>query len=441
MSLPSQSRRHSHTSEQISAYTSTSNCSQINLKSIFWLVKSLVPLESCISYKIVPLVLVKNCLTLGMVNQQDKSALDYIHPILASRNYALKILPIEAKTYQAIIAAYLKANGASEQNSQNQSDVEKKESQTNHQPTDSQTKKSKKFSDRSTLVIDEPQEIHKERIDRPQKTSRPTQPPASERSTLIVNEPNEINKEAGDRSPNSSKPTQPSVSERSTLIVDEPEQSTAPEPKSSQHTQPSLDTTSHEQAQQLKTNDISQRLASLNNITPQQLWQELLDRALEGGIGRLHLKQYQHIGRIVCTRSGVLCLSIDKVTAPYYQTIIEQLKRLAKLPPTPVVKTKKFEMERFYKQERLLLCLRLSPGQYGEEATLQVLRGKALEFYQQRQMEEMGQEALRYAQQLERKLRQINVRTRINPHPLNPLTALQEIQIKINKQLKLLAEK
>lgn len=54
------------------------------------------------------------------------------------------------------------------------------------------------------------------------------------------------------------------------------------------------------------------------------------------------------------------------------------------------------------------------PKEYKEEATLQVLRGEALKFYQRQQLAHLSQDALAIAQQLQRKLHQLRERANLN---------------------------
>jgi hypothetical protein len=86
----------------------------------------------------------------------------------------------------------------------------------------------------------------------------------------------------------------------------------------------------------------------------------------------------------------------------------------------------------------LLIRWRINPGQYGEEATLQVLQGKALALYQERQMNELEEQALALAQQLERKLNQIRRHRQTNSVPLKELSSLRRLQKLIGRQLELL---
>jgi type II secretory ATPase GspE/PulE/Tfp pilus assembly ATPase PilB-like protein len=118
-----------------------------------------------------------------------------------------------------------------------------------------------------------------------------------------------------------------------------------------------------------------------------------------------------------------------------FHGVLDEFKRLARIPPGPVDRPRKVEMEQFYQGERILLRLRVMPGQYGEEGTLQVLRGQALIFYQQQQMDELGQEAIEAAQRLERKLRHIYLRSQINPSSLNALDELYGFCDRLRDQL------
>jgi CO dehydrogenase/acetyl-CoA synthase alpha subunit len=98
------------------------------------------------------------------------------------------------------------------------------------------------------------------------------------------------------------------------------------------------------------------------------------------------------------------------------------------------------EIERSYQQEGLLLRLRVMPGTHGEEATLQVLRGVALKFYQRQQLDKLSQDALKLAQQLQRKLYQIRDCSRRYPMELEVIPALSQLVQGLDKQLEALAD-
>lgn len=241
--------------------------------------------------------------------------------------------------------------------------------------------------------------------------------PIGERSTLIVTTPEEQNLKIVERySLDSSSKTN---DERTTFIVNAP---------SEYPDRPDL--------------SINTKLSQyFSSLSCEQLWQELFNRLLKGKIGRLYFKCDRNNTSIICSDNGITQFSLDNLSRSTYKYLIQKLKSLTNLPYTPLTKTKKFEMLRWYKQERILLCLQLSPSEFGCEGTLQILRGKALEFYQQKQMEELGREALQLSRQLERKLRQIQLRSRINPEPLENLNELTQLQQQILQNLTSIAKK
>ena len=252
-------------------------------------------------------------------------------------------------------------------------------------------------------------------------------------------------------------PNAPSMlQERPTLILDNPEEiqekevdfapkpynRSVPQPQSPPH-KPQLTVNSQNSNQtplglNLRPKYMSAPPRFLSSLPPQLLWQELLARVLVAGNGRIQFERLPNNGRISWSQNGNLKLSIDPVAAKTFQGVVEELKHLVKLPNIPVKQVYKGEIERSYRQERLLLLWRINPGKYGEEATLQVIRGKVLALYQKRQIEELGDQAIEIAKQLERKLEQIRNCRRINSHAWHKLSTLHEIHEKIDRQIKLL---
>ena len=234
---------------------------------------------------------------------------------------------------------------------------------------------------------------------------------------------------------------------RSTLEETAPAKSAAPlglptpkvvPPPASQPTQP-------EAASQLSSLPVLEVQAShcsspvevLATLSPHQLLQELLGRILDGGIGRLYFERQQSQGRILWSQDGILKSVLESLGGPVFQGVIDELKRLTQLPLMPVEHPKQVEIERVYKQTHLLLRLRVMPGNYGEEATLQVLRGAALRFYQQQQLSVLNQDAMRLAEQLQRKVNEIRDRTRLAP-TLVDISALELLLKSVDEQLETL---
>lgn len=176
-------------------------------------------------------------------------------------------------------------------------------------------------------------------------------------------------------------------------------------------------------------------LENLSHLPASELWQELLGRILSEGIGRLYFENHPNEGRILLSESGVMKEALYGLPLMTFHGVLNEFKQIAHLPPVPVDRPKKVEMEQYYHNERILLRLRVMPGKYGEEGTLQVLRGQALHFYQQQQMDELGHEAMEAAQQLERKLRHIYLRSQINPSTLGALNELYKFCDRFRTQL------
>ncbi|NJL49874.1 MAG: hypothetical protein HC929_23825 [Leptolyngbyaceae cyanobacterium SM2_5_2] len=138
----------------------------------------------------------------------------------------------------------------------------------------------------------------------------------------------------------------------------------------------------------------------------------LLHQVLAQGIGRLYFERQPQTGRVLCSQNGIVQSVLDDLSLDLFQSVINELKRLTHLPLLPTTKTKQVEIERLYQQERVLLRLRLIAGNFGEEATLQILRGAALKFYQQQQIEQLGRDALGVAQTLQQRITAIRERAR-----------------------------
>lgn len=188
----------------------------------------------------------------------------------------------------------------------------------------------------------------------------------------------------------------------------------------------------HPQALVLQTRYADRPLSELGDLPPRALIQELLQRAIEGGIGRLYFDRPERDrARILCSRDGILQAALDPLRTSTFQGVIDELKLLADLPLLPPVdKARQVEIERTYRNELLLLRLRIAPGRLGEEATLQVLRGAALKFHQRQQLAKLGHDAIDLTRQLQKKLAEMQARATLSPDVdprLKELTHLQSL--------------
>jgi type II secretory ATPase GspE/PulE/Tfp pilus assembly ATPase PilB-like protein len=149
---------------------------------------------------------------------------------------------------------------------------------------------------------------------------------------------------------------------------------------------------------------------TLAGLPADELLQELFVRVLAGGIGRLYFESGALQGRILWSQDGVLQSVIEKLAIGAFQAVIEQLKEMANLPVSPLQKTEQVEVEYLYLKGRVLLRFQFMLSPHGESATVQILRGAALKFYQQQQMAKLERDALGIAKQLQVKLSEIRDR-------------------------------
>lgn len=178
-----------------------------------------------------------------------------------------------------------------------------------------------------------------------------------------------------------------------------------------------------------------QPLETLTDLTSEQLWQELLAKLLKEGIGRLFLERKKEFGRLIITNNGIVTSSLETVDLKIFNDIVKAVKILANIGENPLAKNRRIELKRIYQKQNLLLRFQLFPGKFGEEGNIQILRGKALSFYQEKQMNSLGEQVLRLTKQLDRKLHQIQDLQRINPTELEVLPQIRVIQAKILEKL------
>jgi len=188
---------------------------------------------------------------------------------------------------------------------------------------------------------------------------------------------------------------------------------------------------------ELEAVHLSSSVEALVGLEPKQLLEELLARVLLGGIGRLYFERQESGGNILCSQDGILQSVVEELEASKFEEVINELKLLTKMPLTPVEKPQQAEIERMHEGNELLLRLRVMPGNRGEEATLQVLRGAALRFYQQQQLSHLSQDALTLAEQLQKKVNQIRDRTRLVPKSkLENLPVLDKLLKDVEQEIK-----
>ena len=400
-------------------------------EAIFKLIDSVVSLEFCLHYQVIPLELEDNYLTVGMINTRDKTALNFIRPIAASLNYSLEIQSISSGEHQLILAAYLKQSSLVPGQQKNKTKTNKasrdmsKETMIDQQMFQAAPVQSQVSLDASSTISEMPGQ-------KPKSAKN-----LHERATLIV--------DSEKNQPHQSQiiSSEPQIHKLQSVSEVEgvPETIAVPIVESTQESiaQPIIESSKESIAAPnigVKAKHTKQSIDNLAALEPKQLWQELLAKILEGGIGRLYLERYPNYGRIIWSRDGVIQLSLDKVKLSVFQQIIREIKTLGKQPLSPLKKPKKVAIERIYDQERILLRLEFLVGQSGDEITIQVLRGEALEFYEQRQVEKSVEQAIYFAEKMEKTLRKI--RMCAGEQNVGDFSRLEAIYREIERQFKLI---
>ncbi len=354
----------------------------IEREQIFQLIESFLSFEACLYHQVVPLKMEDNSLLLGMVNQEDSAALDYVHRILSYINCKLIPETITGDIHRKILSSYLNYKNTSHSATQEQSE---QQPPTNSNPTQTEN---------TLLQLDS--------LPNPEANS--TSKNTLQSNPVVVTNPNTT------------------------------------EAKQTEQGNPHVVSTGNLPILSVPMTEEFSPVEILLTLPPKKLLEELLGRVLAGGIGRLYLERLPYTGRILWSENGVLQSVLEKVPLSVFQGVMNELKRFGSLPVITLAEPKQVERECLYQQDRLLLRLRVMPGMYGEEATLQVLRGAALKFYQQQQLSRLSRDALSISQQLSYKLHELQerilVNRNVNSSQLEAFNALNNLLQNLDQHIK-----
>lgn len=368
---------------------------------IFQNIENILSFEACLYHQILPLRLEDNNLLLGMVNPQDSGALDYVTNILSYMSNVMVTQLITADTHRMILSAYLNYKNSIMPSA---SLVEQPKANLDQD---------KKAATIGTGIIPEPMVL--------------TQTPTSQHSVEQANSPPSIDQDSVSRTA-----PDPDDSDTTQRIFRRKEEGTGNA------------VSSNITVLQLPVPEQFGPMEGLATLPPKKFLAELLGRVLTGGIGRLYLERRPYHGRILWSENGVLQSVLETLPLSVFQGVLNELKRFASLPLTTLAEPKQVDKECLYQQKRLLLRLRVMPGMYGEEGTLQVLRGAALKFYQQQQQARLSRDALGISQQLSYKLHELQERLLLNQdansRSLEAFTRLNQLLENLDHQIRILIE-
>lgn len=355
--------------------TVTNWAAQMDSEQIFQLIDNLLPFEACLYHEVLPLSIKGSRLHLGMVDPEDSAALEYVRRILGYMRCSLVSEKISTEIHRSMLSAYLNYMHTGK----------KKASAAPHTPGS--------------------------------HVPAPPMPPLS----------------------NPSHASSVAVHSRNDLLPPPHPHATNSGPSLSAPHSTSMLPGAGVPVLQVSASHPHSPLDELTTLPPKELLQELLGRILEGGIGRLYFERQSQHGRILWSQDGVVQSVMDGLELSLFGGVMNELKLLAHLPLIPLQKPRQVEIERRYNKEDLLLRLRVMPGNDGERATLQVLRGAALKFYKQQQVEDLSRDALRLALQLQRKVDELRDRASKLPDlalgKLDALPALNQLIRQVDEQL------
>jgi type II secretory ATPase GspE/PulE/Tfp pilus assembly ATPase PilB-like protein len=367
------------------------------LSQIYALIDSILPFEACLYYQVLPLTIEGTRLVIGMVDPRDYGAESYVRRQLAFINYSITTRPIASEWHRNLLSQYLSHTAQNRQETPSSSSA----------PTQTKTA--------TTSGQPQPEAV----AGKPSPAQSPAaSPPSSQRASATpasqAPPSSQSSSSASQALPDDAAPTyvvdQPD--ELESTLPPRPGRPAAPAPAARSGPRPSVG--GGNAPLHLYIDEAYESLddTALASLQPKELMQALLAKVLQEGIGRLYLERQATSGRILWSRDGVLQAVLGDVDALIFQGVINELKLLTHLSLISVRKPRQVEIERLYQGDRILLRFRVMPGSHGEEATLQVLRGTALRFYQQQQIDKLGRDALDAAQALQGRLNEIRDRAR-----------------------------
>lgn len=347
---------------------------QMEYEHIFSLIDKVLPFEACLYHQMVPLALEGSLVRLGVVDMDDNSSLEYARRMLAYLNCSLVTEKISSEAHRTVLSAYLQ------------------HTQKNVATATEVVQENDRASEKSGGEV------------------------AIEKLSVATS------KKVPVKAENIALPAIQKPSLQETLIAHQAKLSSLQQKEAS----PILE---------VEAQHLTSPLEILVSLEPRQLLQELLARLLTGGIGRLFFERQPQYGRIIWSQDGIVQLILEDLPLPKFNGITEQLKILTKMPLIPNDKPQQVEIEKNYRGADILLRFRVMPGTYGEEATLQVLRGAALKFHQQQQLSHLSEDAMKLAQLLQRKVHEIKDRSRLISMDLENLPLLDSLLKDVEGQL------
>jgi hypothetical protein len=368
---------------------------------VFPLINTLLPFEACLYHGLLPLYVSDDEFYLGMVNLEDNAALAYAKQILSYLKYHIIPQTIDSETHHQVLSAYL--------SHQSQSNLPRTEPPKLKAPAESE--------------LDTTEPWDREAID--------------DAAATVAFDLGQLDDASAVSAPMATPPQSPSEGDENDF---DDEASTIEIPKNSVSVRFSVAGLPIPGQALPELVLPKPEIADPRSLKPGEFLNVLLRRVLRSGIGRLFLAYEDGSGRVIWAENGEYKTVLQRVPPHQLNGAIVTLKQLMHLPMEALDQPIEAEIERLYQRQRVLLRLRITPKPTGEEATLQVLRGNALKFYQKHQLQHLSRDTKAIARQLQEKLDQLKLRTVSPPPAPEVVTELDDVIANLEQQLQQLKQ-
>ena len=417
-----------------------------NSKAIFQLIDRVFPVDSCRHYGVLPLQLTGSDLALGMLDPNNEESLKFVNSIARVFGYNLKLQLLDRQTLQIMLDSYLNSDRSQPQSSepdQNKTVIDR--SFDNNVSADERIPSSRKLADSAPTIISQPDESSSvSRTPQPplppdldflkdldltsQLPNKPPQSQADSAATLY-----EIPPEFRDRQAEN-------LDDKPTIIGGNPAELLAQEISGNESgiafSEAQISALIAEMDTVPKPGETKPTIDFLPGLMPQLSWQKLLEQAFKYQSESIQLNLHRDRGSIIASKDELLQSTVEEIPLPMFCSLIDEIKRMARIPQNTTSHPKKVVLERFYQQERILLRIEFALQQSSGQVNVQILRDRALRIYEQQQMDKVSEQALQLSQQLEKTLRRIQAC--FDSAELTNLKELQAVYQKIGHQLKML---
>lgn len=422
-----------------------------NSKEIFQLIDEVLPIDSCRHYEVLPLKREEKSLVLGMLNPRNEESFKFVQSIANAFQYNLSINLIDSQTHQIILASYPE-NSQHKTRPQRKNDHNQTVIDINFNsdaiPLSSKQLNRRNLVDSAPTIISVPQEEKSDSL--------------AKDNTGLEDLPADLDflKDldlTGESSPKVNKSQIDSTS--TSTLYEIPPEFLNRRPVNNQDDKPTviggnpaeLLTQSQQESEAAISFGEAQISALINeargqaeviqadylpDVQSQLSWSKLLEQAFVHHTDEIRLVRHNNYGSIATSKENEVQSSIDELPLPTFCSLIDEIKRMARLPQSTSSHPKKVVLERIHNEERILIRLEFLAETEKQIVIVQILRAQILKEYEQKQMNRMSDHALQLSQQLEKALRKIQAG--FNSATINNLNELQAVQSRINHQLRLL---